>query len=276
MPDKLDTTHILMTNELVIYQRERSDVWQCRYKVDKQWQRASTGERDIKKAKTKARELMIEAEIRKRSNLPVITRRFRDVAKLAIQRMKDETASGKGKVSYEDYERVINDYLIPFLGNRLITSIDYPVLDDLDAYRIEQMGKPPASSTMLTHNAALNRVFDEAVMRNFLTEANRPKLEAKGRAGKRRPAFDLEEIRAVINNFEGWIARAKSSKSKETRLLMRDYVRALLNTGARPGKELLDLKWCWRASNFDHLFSLNFDQGRIGADYTAPVDKSII
>jgi len=44
---------------------------------------------------------------------------------------------------------------------------------------------------MLTHNAALNRVFDEAVIRNFLTEANRPKLEAKGKASDRRPAFDM-------------------------------------------------------------------------------------
>jgi len=33
----------------------------------------------LKKAKTKANELRIEAEIRKRSNLPVITRKFRDV-----------------------------------------------------------------------------------------------------------------------------------------------------------------------------------------------------
>ncbi|MBA5608275.1 tyrosine-type recombinase/integrase [Duganella sp. FT3S] len=243
MPEKLDTTHVLMENELIVYRRERSNIWQCRFKVDGLWQRASTKERDFKKAKAKARELMIEAEIRKRSNLPVITRRFRDVAKLAIQRMEQEQASGKGKVSYSDYIRVIQDYLIPFLGNRNITSIDYAALDELDAWRITEMGKAPANSTLLTHNAALNRVFDEAVMRTFLTDANRPKLEAKGRVGDRRPAFDLNEIRAVINNFDGWIERAKTAKSKEAREVMRDYVDILLDTGARPGKELLDLKW---------------------------------
>jgi len=86
MADKKETTHILMEGELLIYKRERSSTWQCRFKVDGIWQRASTKERDLKKAKTIARELMIEAEIRKRSNLPVITRRFKDVAKLAMNR----------------------------------------------------------------------------------------------------------------------------------------------------------------------------------------------
>lgn len=243
MPEIIETTHVLMDKELLVYKRERSSIWQCRYKVDGVWQRASTKERDLAKAKVKAKDLMIEAEIRKRSNLPVVTRKFSNVAKLAIERMKEETASGKGKVSYADYIRIINDVLIPCLGKRNITSIDYVALDELDAWRIQKMGKAPSQSTMLSQNAALNRVFDEAVIRNFLTEANRPKLEAKGRVSDRRPAFELEEVHALMRGFDGWIKRAKNAASKESRLLMRDYVMTLLDTGARPGKELLQLKW---------------------------------
>lgn len=243
MPELASTTHVLMDKTLIIYRRERSTIWQCRYKVDGVWQRASTKEHELDKAKVKADALRIEAEIRKRANLPVVTRKFTNVAKLAIERMKDETASGKGKVSYADYIRVINDVLIPCLGKRNITSIDNAALDELDAWRITQMGKAPSQSTMLTQNAALNRVFDEAVIRNFLTEANRPKLEAKGRASDRRPAFELDEIRALLAGFDGWIERAKNDSSKEGRQLMRDYVLVLLDTGARPGKELLQLKW---------------------------------
>jgi hypothetical protein len=202
MPEQKETTHTLMANELVVYRRERSSIWQCRFKVDGVWQRASTKERDLKKAKQKARELMIEAEIRKRSNLPVVTRRFRDVAKLAIQRMDEKTKNKEGKVSYKDYKRIITDYLIPVLGNRLITNIDAAALDHLDAERIRIMEKAPSNSTLLSHNAALNLVFDEAVIRNFLTEANRPKLEAKGRKSDRRPAFDLNESRACCFAFK--------------------------------------------------------------------------
>ena len=243
MPVKIETTHVILERQLIIYRRSHSGAWQCRYKCDGKWQRGSTKETDLKKAIERAKRLLIEAEIRKEKNLPVITRRFRDIAKLAVTRMKEELKSNNGKVSFSDYIRVIEEYLIPFLGNRNITSIDASVLDELDAYRIIEMEKVPSKSTMLTHNAALNRVFDEAQMRGFLTDANRPKLESKGKDSKRRPAFSVIEVKALIARFEGWIDNARNKESTEARTLMRDYVMALFDTGARPGVELLNLKW---------------------------------
>ena len=41
MAEQLDTTHTLMAGTLLVYQRERSAIWQCRFKVDDVWQRAS-------------------------------------------------------------------------------------------------------------------------------------------------------------------------------------------------------------------------------------------
>ena len=243
MPVKIETTHVILERQLIIYRRSHSGAWQCRYKCDGKWQRGSTKETDLKKAIERAKRLLIEAEIRKEKNLPVITRRFRDIAKLAVTRMKEELKSNNGKVSFSDYIRVIEEYLIPFLGNRNITSIDASVLDELDAYRIIEMEKVPSKSTMLTHNAALNRVFDEAQMRGFLTDANRPKLESKGRSSTPRPAFSVIEVKALIAGFDGWIDNARNKESTEARTLMRDYVMALLDTGARPGVELLNLKW---------------------------------
>ncbi len=243
MPVKIETTHVILERQLIIYRRSHSGAWQCRYKCDGKWQRGSTKETDLKKAIERAKRLLIEAEIRKEKNLPVITRRFRDIAKLAVTRMKEELKSNNGKVSFSDYIRVIEEYLIPFLGNRNITSIDASVLDELDAYRIIEMEKVPSKSTMLTHNAALNRVFDEAQMRGFLTDANRPKLESKGKDSKRRPAFSVAEVKAMLGRFEGWIDNARNKESTEARTLMRDYVMALFDTGARPGVELLNLKW---------------------------------
>jgi hypothetical protein len=237
MPKQSNSTTVLLERELIIYRRENSDLWQCRYKVGGRWIRTTTKERDLVKAKRKAKELLIEAEIRKRENLPVITRRFVSVAKLAVERMEKEIASGKGKATYKDYISVIEEYLIPIFSRRNITNIDYEALNELDLKRIEIMGKEPTHSTMLTHNAALNRVFDEAIMRNYITEASRPKLEAKGKVGNRRAAFEVEEVRALLANFDDWIERARAD-SKELRMLMRDYVEMLLDTGARPGKEL--------------------------------------
>ncbi|PIT76278.1 tyrosine-type recombinase/integrase [Limnohabitans sp. B9-3] len=243
MSAKLETTHVVSENEIVVYRRERSSIWQCRYKVDGVWQRASTKERKLKDAKEVAKTLRIRAEIRKHDNLPVITRKFRDVAKLAIQSMEQKIVNGDGKVSFKDYIRIITEYLIPILGNRLITNIDSAALDHLDAERIKMMDRAPSKSTLLSQNAALNLVFDEAVLRNFLTELNRPKLEAKGKKSTRHPAFELNELQAVLNNFEEWIERARNDHSKEMRQIMRDYVEMLVDTGARPGKELMNVKW---------------------------------
>jgi len=243
VPEKLESTHVLIDNMLVLYRRENSSIWQCRYKVDGVWQRATTKHHDIKDAKIVAHELMVEAKVRHRSNLPFITRKFRHVAKLAVQRMDDDKAAGKGMVSYKDYIRVINEYLIPFFGNYSITSVNYALLDEFDTWRTAKMGKAPAQSTLLTQNAALNRVFKEAVTRHFLSEVNMPKLESKGKKSDRRPAFDLNEARAMLGGFESWIERARTKESKELRYLLRDYVEVLLDTGARPGDELLNLKW---------------------------------
>lgn len=244
MPKQIKTTQTLLNRKLVLYRRENSSAWQCRYKVDGKWQRTTTKETEFRKAEKVAQELLIAAEIRKRDNLPVITRRFRDIAKLAIKRMEDELAAHNGKAIYADYIAAINNYFIPVLGKRLITNVDHAALEEVAAERIVLMGKAPAQSTLLNHNAALNRVFEEAVIRGFLTDANRIKLTAAtGKASNRRAAFTLTEAKALLGNFEAWIEAGRNDHSKEMRMLMRDYVEMLLDTGARPGKELLDLKW---------------------------------
>jgi integrase len=273
MSAKLETTHVVSENEIVVYKRERSEIWQCRYKVGGVWQRASTKERKLKDAKEVAKTLRITAEIRKRDNLPVITRKFRDVAKHAVQRMEQRIVNGDGKVSFKDYIRIITEYLIPILGNRLITNIDKAALDHLDAERIKMMDRAPSKSTLLSQNAALNLVFDEAVLRNFLTELNRPKLESKGKKSTRHPAFELNELQAVLNNFEEWIERARNDHSKEMRQIMRDYVEMLVDTGARPGKELMNVKWKQIKFSMDPI---EIDTGQVLVVKDGPNEKIVI
>jgi integrase len=147
--------------------------------------------------------------------------------------------------------------LIPFFGNYSITNITHTLVQEFGVWRDAKMAadkrrvtkdekktlKPPTHSTILNHNAALNQVFDEAMNRGFLTASQRPVLENKGKPSERRPAFELIEVRGMLNYFDDWIELGRDDKSKELRHLMRDYVEVLLDTGARPGKELMDLKW---------------------------------
>lgn len=271
-----ETTHVLMNRELVLYKSPRSEVWQCRYKIDHRWLRASTREYKFDLACHRAKELLIEAEIRKRANIPIVTRKFKDIAILAVDRMQQEKRAGTGKVIYNDYMIIIEKYLIPFFGNRMITNINYQALDEFDEWRLDNMKKAPTQSTLMTHNAALNRVLDEAVMRGYLNDITRPKLEAKGKSGDRRPAFDLEEVRRLIKAFDGWPERGKSPHLINCRFLLRDYVFCLLDTGARPGIELFGMKWRQIEFSVDFRSVVMRVSGKTGARQILGMERTVI
>jgi hypothetical protein len=98
VPKPVATTHVLAEGKLVVYRRAGSEVWQCRYKAGSAWQRESTKEHDLTKAKDKAWDLMREADFRVRNNLPAISRRFKDVAALAVKRMQTDLDNRHGKI----------------------------------------------------------------------------------------------------------------------------------------------------------------------------------
>jgi len=242
MSDRKDTTHIVIEKELIVYLRERSTIWQCRYCIDKQWQRTSTKEYDLTKAKKVAKELYLEAQWRKKNDIAPITRYFKDIAKGVVKKLKEEIASGNGKAIYKDYISVITNYLIPVFGKYYVDSIDYKALDELENYRRKKLGTELTRSTLLTHNAALGRVFDEAIYKGFMLASRKPELKTKGRKSERRTEFTRVEATAIKANFDKWIEKGKVD-SKEIRALLKDYVITLLDTGARPGRELLELTW---------------------------------
>lgn len=245
MPEKLETTYQILPRELIVYERPGTDVWQCRFKIDNKWIVKTTKERDINKAIERAKRLLFEAQVRKESNIPVVTKKFRDIAKLTKQQMQDELANPKMKapVSFDQYIKIIDDYLIPFFGNKNIDGITYEVLDAYHEDLKVKMGRSPAYSTMRKHNVTLNRVFDKAVEKTYITNSNRPKLDTKGNKSEKYATFDIQEINAILANFPPWIAATTNQEKREQRELLFDYVRVLIDTGARPGKELLELQW---------------------------------
>lgn len=89
-----------------------------------------------------------------------------DVATFCISEMQKQLDAGLGKKSYRDYVIVLNRYLIPYFGDKFVTSIDYEELQRFAKWRADKMGREPMASTLNIHNSALNRVFDEAMVRS--------------------------------------------------------------------------------------------------------------
>ena len=229
---------------VVLYRRDRSARWQARLKLsDSSWRRVSTGATDSVAAGKAAMKLYYDAEFKRENKLPQNTRRFGAVADAVVAALNAELTAGTGKSVYRSYVSSIHLYLKPFFGKHNIDSISPMLLQRFDAWRTKQMGKSPLASTITNHNSALNRVFNYALERGWVTRTVLPKLANKGDKGTARPAFTLQEYRLLVSKMTSWVSTASKGKSKLMRELLRDYVLILANTGMRHGTEAMNLKW---------------------------------
>jgi len=236
-----DDTVLILDGEVRVYRRERSKRWQVAFSIDGNPIRISTGKRNLNEAKEVARDIYLEYKFRHKNDLPIVTKKFSDVARLAIADMRKQLDGGLGKKVYLHYIVCIEQYLIPFFGAQYVTSIDYEKIQSFYDWRREKMGREPKASTLNTHNSAMNRVFDEAVARGFLAQKDVPILLNKGEKSERRPDFTREEYATMIRKLPHWIKQGKAGKPTDMRYLMRDYVLVLANTGMRHGTEALTL-----------------------------------
>lgn len=234
----------ILPNKVTVYRRTRSAVWQARIKLKTGgWHRATTGKHDFEEAKERALELYYEMNAREKTGLPQVSRRFSQVAKLAIKKMEDELANGYGKSVYRSYIQALDNVLIPYFGKYHIDNITPKIMREFDVWRKKHYKKAPAASTVTTHNSALNRVFDAAVQRGWMQQTAVPTLSNVGHKGDVRPAFSFEEYRQLVKHLRNWDKAAHRGRSKMMRELLRDYGLMLANTGMRHGTESLNLKW---------------------------------
>ena len=243
MPQLSEKSVTLLDGAVVLTLRSRSSAWQARFRIGNRWLRVTTKQTELEKAKETARDMYLRARFRDEEGLPVVSKRFSQVAALAKSKMETQLKHGEGKSVYKDYIIAINNYLIPFFGSYNVNNIDYALVKEFAVWRKAKMGHEPKSSSISTHNSALNRVFDEAMERGFMTKSQVPELKNKGVKSERRPDFSLEEYRQLIRYMRSWIRAGKEGKSRWMRELLRDYVLILANTGMRHGTESYGLKW---------------------------------
>lgn len=186
--------------EVVLYKRGDSKKWQARFKLkDLKWHRLATKQQNLQYAAQTACEAYDRARFLFDEKIPISSKRFDVVARLAIDEMEAQIASGHGKPVYNDYITVTKKYLIPFFGNYHLNTIGYEELKKFGTWRVKTMGRSPVLSTVTTHNSAMNRVFDLAVERGWIAHAQVPKLKNNGRKGTAREAFSLSEYKSLTS-----------------------------------------------------------------------------
>ena len=243
MPRLNPDTIKIMDGVAVLFRRNRSAAWQVRYKANGKWLRTTTQQMLLADARRAAEDIVLEARFKQRHGMPVVTKRFASVAATAIARMNAALAAGEGKTVYAHYIGALHNYLVPYFGNHGVASVDAGLLRKFAVWRTDQMKHEPRSSTVNTHNAALSRVFDVALELGYMNKAQLPVLQNKPRDSDRRPDFTLVEYRHLYRFMRSWVKQGKSGKSRNMRMLLRDYVLILANTGMRHGTESMGLKW---------------------------------
>jgi len=236
---------IQIHKKLRLDKRAGSDNWYARLTLPSGKRLIKTTKTDdLEAAKEVALRLYYEVDARIQNKLPATTRKFKDVARHAIHRMEAELEQGVGKQAYRDYIQVLNKWLIPYFGGTDIAKLDLAAVTAFDAWRTEQNGKVPAQSTINNHNAALNRVLDEAELNGWIVKSLRPTLLNKGVKTESRGSFTVEEYRTIYTALRRYHKQTPNEKSAATRETLRNYVLFLANTGVRHGTEALGL--CWR------------------------------
>lgn len=243
MPQKSDDTVHILEGQATLFQRPTSPVWHVRYKAHGKWERQTTKCEDLAAAKQRATDMVIDARFKEKHSLPIVNKRVKSVAKLAIRRLEGLIASGRGKSTYKTYIQAIEKYIIPVLGNHNIDKIDNAVLARFEQQRIDSMGKTPSASVINNHNSALNQVFDEALQRGYMTKFQIPLLRNDGVKTERRPDFNLDEYTQLYRYMRKWVKQGRKGNETVLRGVLRDYILVLANTGIRAGTEAMNLKW---------------------------------
>lgn len=232
-----------ISDELYIYKQDNSERWYARIKVAGKWLAKATKQKDKEKAIAMAYRIKVEYELMTERGLLVSSKRFRDVAEKAIATMQSMIDTGTDIKKLQAYIQILRKYHIPFFDRTYITSIDNEKLQAFDKWRIAQLQRVPAKSTLLNHNAAMQWVYKEAVNQKWMLPAQVPTLSTTGKQTQRRAHFTPEEYDKVYDTIVEMMHNSRKEKTRQIRQLLADYIDFAIMTGMRPGTELDNLTW---------------------------------
>ncbi len=227
---------------LYIYLQNNSTRWYARFSLDGKWYAKATKTSDFEQAKEKAFEIYTEHKIKFENGIPVKTHKFKDIANETIAWMQNQFDNG-GKKSYRDYIQALNRYHIPFFDNTHITNIDQKKIEEFNKWREGELGRKPAKSTLLNHNAAFNMVFKKAIENKWMMASQVPALDTDGEQGKRRAPFSADEYDKLRETIEQMVDDSRTEKTRQIRELLLSYMDFSLDTGIRTGTEMASITW---------------------------------
>jgi integrase len=145
---------------------------------------------------------------------------------------------------YTDYKSVITNYLKPFFKRMSISDVDRYEIHRFYMWREKETSKEISLTQKRVTNKVFTMVFDLACDLGHIKQIEIPKLPHVGvKAGEAKDHFTHDELIRVLNGFDAFIDGAKSYKTREIRNILKFYTHFLSGSGARPGEEVVNLKY---------------------------------
>lgn len=260
----VDYREELEDGKLLLYLR--NSIYQARiYVGDRKYLHRSLKTNNLEVARKNALRLLHETEFKQQEGLPLSQRTMSQLIDEYVafrQNQYDQSQLGKVNSSngnsisihmLRQIKRVVK-FWREYCGNTAIDKIDNAFLQDYIGWRrnfyhkmpVEQRPKNykinPTDMTLQWEMTLGKTMIKYAHERGYRGKNQLPTYSFTGKKRIVRPAFTVAEYRLLYVEMRKWINEVDNDWQKYARLLLRDYVLILANSGMRVG-ELNNLKW---------------------------------
>jgi integrase len=212
--------------------------------------RQTTGESDLEKAKDAAKKRYREIVGLQERGVTVhstgkLVHYFNDVAKKQRQYWIDGINSGTGTPIHHSYIQIMDKWLLPFFKDIPIADVDDDLIFDFEEHRKKELGREPGKTTINSHNCVFRAIYDMAVRKKFVQSSQVPifTVRNKGVESNPRGKFTPDEMAEIESQLFIWREDHPKFSSRYLAKLTYYYVKLLVTSGIRPGKEIGLLQW---------------------------------
>ena len=216
------------------------------------WRGLKTDRLEI--AKPLALKFLHEIEFKQERGLPVFDRTFSDVIDeyIALRQKQHDCVDTRPKeLNYTSTAMLrqikrVSKFWREYAGDKSVTSINDSILKDYVDWRrdyyshVKVLPKNaklyPTDKTLLWESTLGRTLLKFATERGYRANMPMPMYRFKLKNHRVRPAFSNGEIDLLLDKLESWIEAAKNDTWRYTRILLRNYVQVLANSGMRVGE----------------------------------------
>lgn len=259
---------VQITDNIRLYKQIKSPYWWVSVSLNNKQHRFSTKVKLVDDvaggaaARNKAVEIATELKFKIEHGIDVSGKPSFSALCDDVMRGLDARPTQKG--IYSDYKSVISNYLKPFFKRTVITDVGRPEIYKFYQEREKNTGTQISLTQKRVTNKAFSMVFDLACDLGHIKQSDIPQLPTvSSKPIKSKDHFTNDELALALGGFDTFIEASRNHKTREIRHLLKYYTHFLAGTGARPGEEVVNLKF----SNIKH------EQLKGAFTWTAFIDK---